>query len=183
MKSYTDIGLTSNLISVDSLAVRVDNQEQSITSLVSDIVQELNPQSSKKTFLESINFIHAGTTSFERWYIANKVTTGSLITGALTDNSLFASPFFSSRGGIVDRIGMNITGATANGTIRMGIYQATNTKNLYPNKLILDAGTFSGATTGMKIGTINVTFQPNTLYYLVSVSNDGGGTLTVRGFT
>mgnify|MGYP001617080848 CR=1 FL=1 len=178
MKNYQDIGLTPNLISADSLAVRVDNEKQSITNLVTDFVQNLNPNISGKTTIENIMFKHTGTTSLEIYYPAGQMMSNSALGSASQlRNRLVSAPFLSTRGGVIDRIACRVTGGTPSAEFRMGIYKSAGLTQLFPQDLILDAGTFDASTTGVRIGTINVKLEPNTLYWF---THTAGGTANAR---
>lgn len=118
-----------------------------------------------------------GTSPLERYYIAGMGNGIALTTGAPTVNVLRAFPFFSTRGGTLDRIAIQVTTLIASGVARLGIYQATSDTNLYPSARIVDAGTVSTATTGMKTITINVPLTANTLYWLVHLAGPGAATL------
>ena len=175
MKDYSDLNLTPNLVSQDSLAVRTDSGKQNIVNLVSDIVQNLNPNISSKTVLDGIMFKHVGTTPFEAFYAAGLMTSNSSLTSSTFGaGTLRAMPFLSTRGGVIDRIMCRVVTGTPSAEFRMGIYQSTSQTNLYPNNLILDAGTFDASVSGTtRIGTIDVALQSNLLYWFVYVN---GGT-------
>lgn len=178
MKSYEDVGLTSNLYSQDSLAVRQDNGTQSIVNLVTDFVQNLNPNISSKTLIDNIMFKHVGTNSIETYYIAGQMMANSALGSTSQQrNRLISSPFVSTRGGVIDRIACRVTGGTPSAEFRMGIYKSAGLTQLFPQDLILDAGTFDATTTGVKIGTINVKLEPNTLYWF---THTAGGTANAR---
>lgn len=123
-------------------------------------------------------FKQIGTTPIESWYVAGQVNGLAMTTGALTVNRLYAMPFYSPRGGTLDRIGIQVTTLGASGAARLGIYSATSDTNLYPSTLVLDAGTISTATTGMKTLTISQALSANTLYWLVLVC--GTAACTIR---
>ena len=171
-KDYSDIGLTTNLQSQDSLAVRRDNEQLDIFNLVSDITQNLNPQKSQKTAFTELFFKHAGTVNFETYYVAGQLTSNAALgSSTFSANILRALPYVSTVNGRVDRITCRVTGTATSGEFRLGIYQATSHSNLYPYQLILDTGTFSATTTGVRIGTIDIDLERNTLYWFVHVSS------------
>ena len=94
---------------------------------------------------------------------------------AITANELYGVPLVVARNITVDRIAFEVTGAGAGGTTaRMGIYN--NGTNLYPGTLLLDAGTVSVASTGIKAITIAQAL-PKGIYFLALVSD---GTPTIR---
>ena len=111
---------------------------------------------------------HVGTVPFDRVYVA--AASGAVTSFGVSAflNSLRAFPFFSVRAGTIDRLCFRVTtAAAAGGLARMGIYQATGETNLYPNNLIVDTGTISTTTTGIKNFTVNVALAANTLYWFV----------------
>jgi hypothetical protein len=118
-----------------------------------------------------------GTTPLERWYVGGQGNATALTTGAPTINVLRALPFVSTRGGILDRIGVAVTTFIASGVGRCGIYAATSDVNLYPNSLVVDAGQILTATNGMKAATVNVALAANTLYWLVYVAGTAAATI------
>ena len=174
MKSYEDIGLSPNLQSQDSLAVKTTNQTQNITNLVSEVYQNLNPNINNTTVIDGLMFKQIGTNPVQAYYIGGQMTANTgLGTQLFTADILRAAPFLSTRGGVIDRIACNVTGTSAAGEFRMGIYQATSQTNLYPNNLIVDAGTFnSTAGAALRTASISITLQPNTLYWLVHIQGN-----------
>mgnify|MGYP007031186217 CR=1 FL=1 len=62
---------------------------------------------------------------------------------------LYAVPFYLPRNQAVDLISINVDTPVAASSARLGIYASTST-TLYPSDLILDAGTVSTATAGIK---------------------------------
>jgi len=75
-----------------------------------------------------------------------------------------------------DRIGVEITGAVASSTVRLGIY---NIVNSLPTTLVLDAGTVDSSTTGAKEITISQTLQPG-LYLLLAAPQTGASAVGMR---
>lgn len=155
--------------------MRLESESQNITDLVSDVVQNLNPDIAKITSIDRVLFRHTGTTPFETYYAAGIQTSDTSLnnSSALGRGTIYAVPFLSARGGKVDRIACRVNSGATSGEFRMGIYQVTSAENLYPNQLIVDAGTFDASTSGVRTGTIDVTFLPNTVYYFTWVA---GGT-------
>jgi hypothetical protein len=98
---------------------------------------------------------------------------------ALPLDTLVAMPFIVPKTITVDRIAVNITTGTALASdIRLGIY--IDTLNLYPDGLVLDAGTVDASVAGgagVKTITINQQLVKNTLYWLAMVAS---GTPTLR---
>lgn len=111
-------------------------------------------------------FKRYGTTAPERWYTAPNTGT-ALTTGAPTANTLRAIPLIVPDTMTFDAIAINVT-TLLSGNARLGIY--ADNGNLYPGSLVLDAGTVSTTTTGVKSITINQTLNPG-LYWLVLVSS------------
>lgn len=118
-------------------------------------------------------FRNIGST-LDRWYIAGLPPTVNTISTASTAqnsaNVLRAIPFVCPKDITLDRIAIQVTG-TAAGDTRLGIYRATSTTNLYPDALVLDAGTVSVGSTGLKSITISQALEAGTLYWFVYVSD------------
>lgn len=125
------------------------------------------------------DFAHIGGAGLEVWYIANCVDSFALTTGAPTANVLRAMPFIApKRGGIIDRIGYNITGTIA-GNSRIGLYNSTSDSNNYPAGLLADSGSQVNANALFKI-TVSVSLVPGRLYYVAMV---GDVAPTIRGLS
>lgn len=92
--------------------------------------------------------------------------------GIASANSLRAFPFFVPKTAKFDRIAIRVTTAGTGTTprARLGIYDDNG--NVFPNKLVLDAGEVNVSTTGVKELTINVTLQTGKLYWLVLIGQD-----------
>lgn len=86
-------------------------------------------------------------------------------------NSLRAFPLYISKASRFDRIAVRVTTAGTGTTpkVRLGIYKDNG--NVYPGKLVLDAGEVDVNTTGVKELTIDTTL-PEGLYWLVLVGQD-----------
>ncbi|MEA2701756.1 MAG: hypothetical protein QOE22_465 [Candidatus Parcubacteria bacterium] len=107
--------------------------------------------------------------TLNQWYTA-EVTGTALTTGAPAANTLFAIPFVISKITTIDQMAINVTTLGTGSTPRIGIY--ADNGNLYPGALVVDAGTQSGATTGVKTYTtgLPVTLDPG-MYWLAYVTN------------
>ncbi len=92
--------------------------------------------------------------------------------GIASANSLRAFPFFIPRTAKFDRIAIRVTTAGTGTTprARLGIYDDSG--NVFPNKLVLDAGEVNVSSTGIKELTIDVTLQAGKLYWLVLIGQD-----------
>lgn len=113
---------------------------------------------------------HAGNHYFESNTLNIRPLHG---TQALTANYLFAVPFYVPNSpSIADRIALDVT-TGAGGNVRLGIYDSD--RNCYPRHLLVDAGTASTASTGVKAKTIRQGLTRG-LKWLVVVSS---GTATV----
>ena len=116
-------------------------------------------------------FRQAGTSPFECWYPPSLgPETGAPVTtpplGSLSVDTLYAFPYFESRGGTLDRIAFKVTtGGSAGSVARAGIYRATSLTNLYPDSLVADGGQFDTTTTGTKVTNISVALSRG-LYWL-----------------
>lgn len=117
-----------------------------------------------------------GTGTIECWYPAGVVATanGALgsTTGASAGNLIHALPFYTGRGGTLDRLGVDwISGTTANHRLRLGIYATTSDTDLYPGSLIVDGGEMLGTGgTGVRSVTISQALSPNKLVWIVAHS-------------
>jgi hypothetical protein len=129
-----------------------------------------------------MNYFRNIGSTLDRWYLAGLPPTVNTISTASTAqnsaNVLRAMPFVCPKDITLDRIAIQVTG-TAAGSTRLGIYRSTSATNLYPDALVLDAGTVSVASTGLKSITINQALDAGTLYWFVYVSDAAPGT---RGF-
>jgi len=101
----------------------------------------------------------------------NYDTLNSSNVGCLVNN-LYAIPFMITETKTATSLSVNVIGTAAGGVARLGIYASSATED-YPNALLLDAGTISHATTGLKTVTISQTLTGGTLYWLVVVSTTG----------
>ena len=111
------------------------------------------------------------------WYDAKNGAT--LTTGSFNQqNRLFAYPVFIQESITLDRIATEcVTTAVASTTVRMGIYSAD--ADGLPSTLVLDAGTVSTATTGLKAITISQTLSAG-LYFFAYVWQGGASSPTMR---
>lgn len=99
------------------------------------------------------------------YYIPYATKYEALTLGA---NTLYAIPLLVARNMTVDRIALQVSTLADPSNIRLGIYN--NGTNLYPGTLLLDAGTVSGATTGVKTITISQALTKG-IYWVVCVSD------------
>lgn len=93
--------------------------------------------------------------------------------------TLYYSPFFVEAPLLVDRLAFQVDTADAVGNVRVGIYTADT--DLQPKALVVDSGSVSVATTGVK------TYTPGSPVYLprgryLSVVQSDGTTVTLRQF-
>lgn len=116
-------------------------------------------------------FRQAGTSPLEGWYAAGCVSAAATTTVSVARDVLRAFPFFSGRGGTIDRLAIDVTIAgtvtVGTGKARLGIYTSTSDSNLYPDALVLDAGEVVVTTSGNKAITVSQILKANTLYWLV----------------
>jgi len=85
-------------------------------------------------------------------------------------DTLYATYLLIPQRARLDGLWMNVVGAGAAGArIRMGIY--ADDGNLYPGRLLLDAGEVSAETTGGKTLSIDLVLNPG-IYWFVFVTND-----------
>lgn len=103
-------------------------------------------------------------------------------TGAPTLNEIRCLPFFSGRGGVIDRIAFDCTVVGGAGSkLRLGIYDADQT-TLYPTALLADSGEIDGtAATGVRKFPVNATMQPSRLYWLCGIHGTTSATVRITG--
>lgn len=88
---------------------------------------------------------------------------------AQTANTLYARPLILPVSGTFDRISTYVKTASSGHSIRLGIYEMSS--GGIPSTLVLDAGTVSVATTGLKEITISQTLTANKGYFLAWVTD------------
>lgn len=112
-----------------------------------------------------------------RFYNTRSFLAGINGTGALTANTIYASPLWIPPGAALDRIGINTTVAAAAGKVARLMLFAAGTDDL-PGALLLDAGTVAAdAVAGDLLLTIAYTPPPGLIY--AAVVCDGTPTLTM----
>lgn len=93
--------------------------------------------------------------------------------GAVTSGNMRLVPFYLDARTRFDRIAAELATASANSTLRLGIY-ANDEQTGRPTTLILDAGTVDGTgSTGVLTITIDQTLDPGT-YWLAAASQGAG---------
>ena len=95
---------------------------------------------------------------------------------ALATNRLYAIPYIAVRDITIDRLAICVLTLSAGKSVRMGIHDATGT-NLYPDALLLDAGTVSVATTGLKAVTIDPALALSKGLWFLTLVSDGAPSL------
>lgn len=101
-------------------------------------------------------------------YYTSSLTGYGTSTIAAVSNTLYTNYFIVSNSVALDSIAIHVSTSGA-GNARLGIYDGSGT-NLYPENLIVDAGTVDISTTGVKALTINESLSKG-LYWLCMVSN------------
>lgn len=92
-------------------------------------------------------------------------STGSFITGRI-----YSIPFPNPKARVVKEIGINVTTAIASGKARLAIY--TDSGNLTPTTLVVDAGEVDCSTTGFKSVTgLSVSLAAGQMYWLSATYN------------
>lgn len=124
-------------------------------------------------------FIHTGGSGLEAWRIANCVNHTTNPTGSPAIDTLIAMPFISpAHGGTLDRIAFRVTTGGALGSVaRVGLYENTDNKNLYPAALLADSGSTVTTSTGAKTYTISQELEPGRVYWLAYVCGTAAPTL------
>lgn len=128
-----------------------------------------------------------GTSPVEIWTTMSFLQIGAAPTtnATLTSGTLYAVPFFSGRGGNIDRIAIEVTTVGGAGSkTRFGIYTSTSQSNLYPKSLIVDSGEFDTSATGgtgVKSTNISIELKPNSIYWAVMLCGTAAPTIRVPG--
>lgn len=102
-----------------------------------------------------------------RYYGASRRSAGTFDTFAMVPGTLYALPFIVGETTPFDRIACVVQTAEAGMVVRLGIYKSSR---LVPSTLVVDAGSMSVGTTGVKEFTINTTLSPG-LYWIVALTN------------
>jgi len=105
-------------------------------------------------------------------YSPYRVDTFNLSSWASGTNTVWAIPFMLGTTATAININYYVDASTASGVGRLGIYSSSASED-YPSALLLDAGTFSFATTGLKTITISQSLTAGTLYWLAIVATTG----------
>ena len=93
----------------------------------------------------------------------------------LSAATLYAIPFWASRGGTADQITAIVTNAGIGGdTCRFGIYNNTSASVLYPSTIVVDSGVVATNSTGAKAVGISQALTAGNLYWLVLTYNQAG---------
>ena len=115
------------------------------------------------------SFRHQTTTNFTKWY--GPGTSFSAPTRndgvAPVANSLLAFPYVFEVPVTVYELAMYVTSTGVNG-FRFGLYDNYSEDILYPNKLLVDSGAQSGASTGLKAAPA-IIYLAAGLYWFVSL--------------
>jgi hypothetical protein len=115
-------------------------------------------------------------TKSNRFY-SSPANSATLTTASLVANTLYAMPFITEIDIKIDSVKLVVTTLGATSQIKAAIYKDLN---LYPDALLSDFGTQSGATTGVKTYTNGLPLDiPKGLYWLVTLSTFA---VIVRGF-
>ena len=111
------------------------------------------------------------------WYEARNA--GQILTSLYSLNRLIVFPVFIQESITLDRIAVECTAAVASSTFRLGIYNSNADGE--PSSLLLDAGTVSTATIGLKAITISQSLSAG-LYYLAYGQQGGATNATMRAY-
>lgn len=105
---------------------------------------------------------HVGTS-----YYASPRGTGTILPQVLTNDTLWAMPYISGRGGTIDRMGIEVTLAGSSGSAcKLGIYSNTSDSILYPLTLLLAGPLLTNELTGVMSGATSFSLSPGILYWL-----------------
>ena len=106
----------------------------------------------------------------DRYHSSPLVGTNSTTTATMSQNTIYAIPFYTPKPVRAVLIGVRLT-ATALGNIRLGIYHDDGTT--YPGNLLVDAGEVTSNYIGFIGLPIDVRFSTNSLYWLVAHFSSG----------
>jgi hypothetical protein len=110
-------------------------------------------------------FRQVGTSPLECWYPCGAIASPLPATFGTTEDIFYAVPFYTGRGGSIDRIAFEVTTIGAGSKGRCGIY--TSDEDGYPKTLVVDSGEFTTNATGVKSATISVALPQNALFFAV----------------
>lgn len=114
-----------------------------------------------------------------QYYYPFGVSAAASTNAGLTANRVYYTAFVNTATTTWTEMGMRVTTAVANSTLRFGIYQAGSSG--LPTTRLQDFGTVSSATTGSKTISISYQMSPG-VYYLAYTSTHaltmGGGSYT-----
>jgi hypothetical protein len=101
-----------------------------------------------------------------------------------TVDSIYAAPFWSPRGGHIDRLRLNVTvGGAAGNNVVMGIYDSVGIGQLWPHNLLVATGVLDTSGVSTVEGVIDLDLDPNVLYWLACVVQTAGiSTSTYLGY-
>lgn len=124
---------------------------------------------------DSAGYRKTGTDTYERWY-TNALNCSAGTTASLAQNISRYYPFIVPKECTIDRIGIDISGAGAVGSVvKLGIYDSVNS---VPTNLVIDAGTVNGNSATFQAITINQVLTPG-LYFMYSNHNSATN-ITIR---
>jgi hypothetical protein len=125
------------------------------------------PQSAGASGGNDLNYWKGRTDGADRYHIAGMCACWTLGGAVVTENVLYAFPFYCPRVSTWDRLGVFVTAAGTNLNIRMSIYDTVSAYNPYPNAMLYDSGVIAvGAGAGLQ--TVNPAFVTSgtMLYWL-----------------
>ena len=108
-------------------------------------------------------FRQVGTSPLECWYPCGAIAAPDKGTFVTTEDIFYAVPFYTGRGGTVDRIAFEVTTIGGGSKGRCGLY--TSDEDGYPMTLLVDSGEFATNATGVKSTTISVELPQNSLLF------------------
>lgn len=123
-------------------------------------------------------FKKASTNYFESWY-SNSVNCIAMTSISRGRNNIIFTPFVITKTTTIDRLGIDltVTGGTTTATARLAIYDSSDL--LYPNNLIIDAGTVPVTAVSVQSIVVYVTLQPG--LYFTALNHNSTVTLQFRG--
>ncbi len=119
------------------------------------------------------SWLQRGTSPLELW-IAPGCSHGGIVANAGgTSNTVSFRPFVLGARVTLDRMQIEVTNTPTNTSLtRLGLYNGIQSKGIFiPTTLIVDSGDIATIAAALYPVTINVTLEPDTLYFTAFMSN------------
>lgn len=144
--------------------------------LIGDPTEEFGPEGGLSVINNRSELARGRYPTMQRWYaVGSSAWLGANSTilnkTNYAANTLYAWPFPSNEGGLIYQIAIWATTAWAAGEdARIGIYQSTSIRNIYPGRLAFSLGeTTVGASSGQFTHIVNQGLEPQRVYWAAIV--------------